>query len=250
MRYVLDISYHGARYAGWQIQANAHTVQAELEQALGTILRQKIATTGAGRTDAGVHARQLMVHFDFPDPLPERFHFGLNGILPPDVAVNQVFRPARPDFHTRFDALSRSYDYQLVLRKSPLLQGAALWVRQPLNFEAMNEAAACLPAYQDFASFCKAHGDNRTTLCELHHAFWEQTSPYTWAFHIKANRFLRGMVRAVVGSLLEVGKGNWTLADFRSMVEARDRRKAGPNVLPYGLYLAEVSYPEGSLVPC
>ena len=245
-RHVIDISYHGKPFAGWQRQPNAHSVQAELEQALATILRQPIACTGAGRTDAGVHAMQLMVHFDYEKPLPDNFFYGLNGILPPSVAVNRLLRPISQDFHARFDATSRSYAYHLVRRKSPLAQGLALWVRQELDFEAMNEAAALMPGYEDFASFCKAHGDNKTTLCKLDHAYWEKKED-KWIFHIKANRFLRGMVRAVTGTLLEVGKGKMNAEDFGNIIEAKDRTKAGPNVAAEGLFLTEVAYPKGSL---
>ncbi len=245
MRYVLDISYHGKAFAGWQRQNNAHTVQEALEEALATILRQPISATGAGRTDAGVHARQLIVHFDYQEALPPNFFHGLNGILPHNVAVRRLLQAHNEDFHARFDALSRSYEYHLVSLKSPLAYGLALWVRQELDFQAMNEAAAIMPEYQDFASFCKAHGDNKTTLCDLSHAFWEKRQD-RWIFHIKANRFLRGMVRAVVGTLLEVGKGKIGLEDFRAILEARDRKFAGPNVAAEGLYLTEVNYPENS----
>lgn len=245
MRYVLDISYHGKAYAGWQIQPNANTVQAELEKALSTLLRQAVGVIGAGRTDAGVHARQLIVHFDYEGALPSNFFYGVNGILPHDIAVHRLLQPTAEDFHARFDAISRSYEYHLVLQKTPLAHGLAYWVRQKLDFSLMNEAASEMTAYQDFASFCKAHGDNKTTLCDLSHAYWEPQGD-KWIFHIKANRFLRGMVRAVVGTLLEVGKGKISVADFKQIIESKDRKLAGANVAAEGLFLTEVAYPEGS----
>jgi tRNA pseudouridine38-40 synthase len=156
-----------------------------------------------------------------------------------------LLRPENPGFHARFDAISRSYEYHLVLQKTPLSYGLAYWVRQELDFAAMNQAAKTMTSYQDFASFCKAHGDNKTTLCELSHAFWEQQGD-TWVFHIKANRFLRGMVRAVVGTLIEVGKGKISVDDFREIIEGKDRALAGANIAPEGLFLTEVAYPEGS----
>lgn len=245
MRYVLDISYHGKAYAGWQRQPNANSVQEELEKAVATLLRQPIGTIGAGRTDAGVHARQLIVHFDYEAALPANFFYGLNGILPHDIAVHRLLRPENQGFHARFDAISRSYEYHLVLQKTPLSYGLAYWVRQELDFASMNQAAKTMTSHQDFASFCKAHGDNKTTLCDLSHAFWEQRGD-KWVFHIKANRFLRGMVRAVVGTLIEVGKGKISVDDFREIIEGKDRKLAGANVAPEGLFLTEVAYPEGS----
>lgn len=246
-RYVLEIAYKGTNYAGWQIQPNAHTVQAELEQALKIVFRQEISTVGAGRTDAGVHASQLFVHFDYDGVLPKTLVNSLNGILPPDVAIKGLYIPSNNDFHTRFRAISRAYIYQIVLCKSPLNQDFSMWVRQSLNVEFMNTAAALLLEYEDFASFCKAHGDQKTTLCRMDHAYWEIT-PDMLRFHIKANRFLRGMVRAIVGSLIWVGTEKVSVKDFQKMIEAKDRRKAGPNAKAKGLILSEVNYPKGTLI--
>lgn len=248
MRYVLDISYHGKAYAGWQRQINANTVQEELEKAMATLLRQPISTLGAGRTDAGVHARQLIVHFDYEGALPTNFFYGVNGVLPHDIAVHRLLQPTDEEFHARFDALSRTYEYHLVRQKTPLSYGVSFWVRQELDFVAMNKAARSMANYTDFASFCKAHGDNKTTLCNLSHAYWEKQGDI-WVFHIKANRFLRGMVRAVVGTLLEVGKRKMTVKGFQQIIEGKDRKLAGANIAAEGLFLTEVTYPEGSLRP-
>jgi len=246
MRYVLEIGYKGTHFAGYQIQPNAHTVQAELEQALQTALRCRVATQAAGRTDAGVHASQLYVHFDHEGPLSARLVHSLNGILPADVAVRTLYMATTPDFHARFSALSRAYVYQIVLQKSPLLQDTSLWVRRSLDIHRMHAAAAMLLQYEDFASFCKAHGDNKTTLCQLHEAGWE-VLPDRWCFHVRANRFLRGMVRALVGSLLWVGMGKISPEEFRTIIEARDRSQAGPNVPAQGLILKAVTYPPGCM---
>ncbi|RMG69444.1 MAG: tRNA pseudouridine(38-40) synthase TruA [Bacteroidetes bacterium] len=248
MRYVLDIAYDGTGFAGWQRQPNAHTVQAELEAALSTALRQQTSCTGAGRTDAGVHARQLIVHFDHPEALPPRFFHSLNALLPATVSVNGLYRTADPDFHSRFHAVRRAYIYQIIRKKSPFYRDQATWVRHELDLAAMQAAAAVLPEYEDFASFCKAHGAHETTLCRMDAAFWQEEGDLL-CFHIAANRFLRGMVRAIVGTLLEVGRGRRDIADFRRVIEARDRRAAGANAPPQGLFLTEVSYPEGSLIP-
>ena len=245
MRYALDISYDGTTYGGWQLQPNTNTVQAELEKALSTFFRAQTSCVGAGRTDAGVHARQLIVHFDGPAQLSDRFYNSMNGLLPADISVKAVYRTINPDFHARFDALSRAYEYFVVTQKWPATRGHSLWVRKALDFEQMNKAAALMPQYQDFASFCKAHADNKTTLCEIKHAYWEQQAP-GWVFHIKANRFLRGMVRGVVGTLLLVGEGRISVSDFAKIIEAHDRAAAGPNVKAKGLFLTEVAYPEGS----
>lgn len=249
MRYFLELAYRGTHYAGWQAQPNAHTVQAEIEGALQILFRREVPLVGAGRTDTGVHASQLFAHFEAAEPLPPALVNSLNGILPMDVAIHGLYRPTKPDLHARFDALSRAYTYQVVLRKSPLHTHTSMWVRQALDVHAMNEAASLLLNYEDFASFCKAHADNKTTLCRMDQAYWKQPEPYVLHFHVQANRFLRGMVRALVGSLVWVGRGKISLADFQAMIEAKDRKAAGPNAPAAGLTLTQVAYPEGALIP-
>ncbi|MEM6264485.1 MAG: tRNA pseudouridine(38-40) synthase TruA [Bacteroidota bacterium] len=245
-RYVLDISYLGTEYAGWQIQPNAPTVQEKLEKALSTFLRNPIRVVGAGRTDTGVHARQLIVHFDWEQPLEARFSNAINGLLPHDIALNGVFLANSPKFHSRFDATSRRYEYNIVLRKTPELHTTALWVRHSLDVEAMNQAAGILMEYHDFASFAKIHHDAKTTFCDVTEAVWQEVSPYHLQFFVRANRFLRGMVRALIGTQLLIGKGQMSVDAFRQVVEATDRAAAGPNVSPKGLSLIEVTYPDDS----
>lgn len=246
MRYFIEITYHGAGYAGWQSQLNATGVQAVVEEALFTLLRQATPVTGAGRTDAGVHARQLFAHFDTEIALPDLFVRRMNGVLPQDIAVIQLCEPQPPDLHARFDAVSRAYEYVITTRKSPLHMGRSMWVKQELDVEAMRQGAALLLEYEDFASFCKAHGQQETTLCTLTEARWEEQE-HLLIFHIRANRFLRGMVRGIVGTLISVGKGHLTVGDFRRILEAQDRQAAGMQADACGLTLTEVTYPEGSL---
>ncbi|MFK7922026.1 MAG: tRNA pseudouridine(38-40) synthase TruA [Bacteroidia bacterium] len=246
MRYFLDISYQGTHYAGWQRQNNAISVQQKLEEALSIYLREEMACTGAGRTDAGVHARQLMVHFDTDKPQDRRLLAGLNGILPKDIAINALYQPTKTPLHARFDASHRAYTYQITNRKNPEYQHFATWVKSKLDVEQMQTAARLLLEYESFASFCKAHSDNLTYLCDIRRAEFEITKDLL-LFHIGANRFLRGMVRAVIGTLVWVGTGKLTVDDFRQIIEAQDRKAAGPNAEAKGLFLTEVQYPEGSL---
>ncbi len=244
-RIVLEISYDGAAYAGWQIQENAVTVQGKLEQALSVLLQTDISVVGAGRTDTGVHAKQLFVHFDTDKVVSAEMIYHLNGILPHDIAVNMLGRAVNDGFHVRFDAINRAYEYHIVQRKTPYLHEHSLWVRQTLNWDKMNEAAQALLSYKDFASFCKAHGNNRTTFCDIFESRWEIQADRR-IFHITANRFLRGMVRAIVGTLLEVGAEKMTLSSFHDMIQRKDRSLAGPNVAAKGLFLTSVTYPPHS----
>lgn len=246
MRYILDLSYRGTDFAGWQVQPNAPSIQAALNQALRTVLRAEVYCIGAGRTDAGVHARQLFAQFDWAEALPPRLLPKVNGLLPRDIAVNAVYQAVDPDFHVRFSALSRAYTYTIVRRKDPLWQDFAWWVKYPLDLPAMNAAALAMRAYDEFGSFCKAHADNETNLCRLYHAYWTE-EPDRLLFHVRANRFLRGMVRAMVGTLVLVGRHKLDLRGFRAILDAQDRRAAGPAAPPQGLSLVEVQYPTGAL---
>ncbi|MEZ4774030.1 MAG: tRNA pseudouridine(38-40) synthase TruA [Bacteroidia bacterium] len=248
MRYFLDISYKGTHYAGWQKQLNAaNTVQQELESALGLTLGSETHCTGAGRTDTGVHAHQLMVHFDTEKTLDRSFIYSLNGILPYDIAVNRLLLPTDPALHARFNAISRKYIYRIVQKKSPMDWEFAMWVRYPLDLKSMNEASKILFDYNEFGAFCKSHAANQTNLCEIRQAYWEEKSPGELSFTIEADRFLRGMVRAIVGTLLWVGSGKRTITDFAAVIESQDRRNAGGAADAKGLSLVAVNYPEGSL---
>ena len=205
MRFFITLSYDGTRFHGWQIQPNGISVQGELQRGLSLLLRQEIIVTGAGRTDAGVHASMMVAHFDYVGELDCRqLAYKLNKLLPQDIAVQKV-EQVSDDLHARFSATSRTYYYHIHTEKSPFERHYSCELHYPLDFDKMNEAARILMEYEDFGAFCKSHADVKTTLCHVTKAEWHQTSSFTWYFEITANRFLRNMVRAVVGTLIEVG---------------------------------------------
>ena len=245
MRFFITFTYNGTRYCGWQRQPNGISVQEELEKALTTILRTPIEIVGAGRTDAGVHALNMVAHFDIADDTTvdyNRLINNLNSLLPYDIAVKKIQRVA-DDTHARFDALSRKYEYHIVCHKSPFLKEQACRIHFPLNIELMNEAAKVLFEYQDFTSFSKLHTDVKTNNCTIMEAYWQQRGEEL-VFTIKANRFLRNMVRAIVGTLMEVGRERMTIDGFRQVIEAKNRCSAGHSVPACGLYFIEAEYPE------
>ena len=243
MRFFITLSYDGTRYHGWQVQPNGPSVQEKLQWALSTILRQDIQVTGAGRTDAGVHARMMVAHFDVETMVYELqdLTYKLNRLLPQDIAI-QMMEPVSDEMHARFSATSRTYHYYIHTVKDPFLRAYSCELHYPLDFRLMNEAAAILMTYEDFGAFCKAHADVKTTLCHITAAQWHQTSPSSWYFEITANRFLRNMVRAVVGTLIDVGRGRLSLDDFRKVVEGKRRTEAGESMPANALFLEEVKY--------
>jgi tRNA pseudouridine38-40 synthase len=242
MRYFMQLSFFGRDYHGWQRQPKDLSVQEVLEDRLGTLLGKHTDIVAAGRTDAGVHARIMMAHFDWEPPLREDLLHRLNAFLPDDIAVQQI-RAVRPDAHARFDALSRTYQYRLIQHKDPFEQDRAYYLAHPLDFEAMNNAAALLLEYSDFEAFSRVHTDVKTFICDIRHAQWEREGE-AWVFTITADRFLRNMVRAVVGTLLEVGKSRMTAQDVKTIIKSRDRSRAGASVPAKGLYLTGITYPE------
>lgn len=242
MRYFVWFSYDGASYHGWQIQPNGRSVQAELERGLSLLLRTDIGVTGAGRTDAGVHARQMAAHFDYDgDYDMDNLAYKLNRLLPQDISIDRVERVA-DDLHARFSATRRTYRYYVHTRKNPFLRRYSCELHYPLDFERMNEAAQTLFDYDDFGAFCKAGADVKTTLCKIYVARWHQTGADAWYFEIAANRFLRNMVRAVVGTLIEVGRHRMTVDDFRRVIEGKRRTEAGESMPAHALFLEEVAY--------
>jgi tRNA pseudouridine38-40 synthase len=243
MRFFIILSYDGTRYHGWQVQPNGPSVQEKLQWALSTILRQDIQVTGAGRTDAGVHARMMVAHFDVEtmDYELQDLTYKLNRLLPQDIAI-QMMEPVSDEMHARFSATSRTYHYYIHTVKDPFLRAYSCELHYPLDFQLMNEAAAILMTYEDFGAFCKAHADVKTTLCHITAAQWHQTSPSSWYFEITANRFLRNMVRAIVGTLIDVGRGRLSLDDFRKVVEGKRRTEAGESMPANALFLEEVKY--------
>ena len=242
MRYFIYLSYDGARYHGWQIQPNGSSVQEVLGKALSTLLHESIEVTGAGRTDAGVNASLMVAHFDTEHTADNQLAYRLNKFLPQDIAIHKIV-PVKPEAHARFSATSRTYHYYVITAKSPF-EPYAYRFPQPLDFDKMNEAAKALFDYIDFTSFSKLHTDVKTNNCRIMAAQWEQVSPIKWKFTITADRFLRNMVRAIVGTLLDVGRGVLTLEQFREIIEKKDRCSAGMSVPGNALFLADVTYPD------
>ncbi|MFM2375239.1 MAG: tRNA pseudouridine(38-40) synthase TruA [Bacteroidota bacterium] len=245
-RYVVDVRFNGTAYAGWQVQEGLSTVQGHLEDALSKILRTPITTYGAGRTDAGVHALQLPAQFDYDAHLHPHFHKAVNAVLPKDIAITRVYRALPPDFHVRFHGIARAYRYQMIFQKDPLRQNFSKWVMEKINVEAMMAAAPIVMEYESFESFTKSNGNQKTHLCTITQSHFEWEGDML-VYHIRANRFLRGMVRTIVGTLLAIGKGQLDQEGFRRIIESKDRRRAGTAELPCGLYLSEVAYQDGSL---
>ena len=243
MRYFISFTYRGTDFHGSQTQPNGNTVQAEMEAAFATILRMPVALTFAGRTDAGVHAEQMVAHFDVEKAIPTNLGARLNNLLPNSIAVRSIV-PVKDDAHARFDAIERTYYYRVTTQKDPFTYLTRTRVGAMLDFNAMNEAAQLLIGKQDFASFCRAHTDVKTTICDVREARWVQENETEAYFVIRADRFLRNMVRAVVGTLFEVGKGRMTKEQFRQVIEAHDRCQAGHSAPAEGLSLVEIIYPK------
>lgn len=248
MRYFIYFSYRGTNYHGWQIQPNNITVQEVMQDAMSMIFREKVAVTGAGRTDTGVHALSMAAHFDLESEIenPERAVQKLNSVLPNDIAVKRIEAVA-PDAHARFDAKSRTYKYFVTEQKCAFSsEFSARIIGKGLDYELMNEAAKTLFDYIDFTSFSKVHTDAKTNNCKIMKAEWtheeNDRDGAHWVFTIQADRFLRNMVRAVVGTLFEVGRGKMTVEQFRSVIEQKDRCKAGTSAPAEGLFLVDVEY--------
>lgn len=242
MRIFLWLSFDGTAYHGWQIQPNGMSVQEKVQQCLSTLLSQPIAVTGAGRTDAGVHARTMVCHFDTDKELDtDQLCYRLNRILPRDISCGRA-EHVSDEMHARFSAKRRTYRYFIHTQRDPFLRHYSVETHWKLDFEMMNEAALWLTTQDDFKAFCKAGADNKTTLCQVTTAQWVSTSPTTWYFEIAANRFLRNMVRAVVGTLFEVGRHRMTLEQFREVVATGTRSDAGESMPAHGLFLWDIVY--------
>ncbi|MFN6944253.1 MAG: tRNA pseudouridine(38-40) synthase TruA [Cytophagaceae bacterium] len=242
MRYFLEIAYKGTNYAGWQIQKNAFTVQQELNEALQMVFRNPIKTIGSGRTDTGVHAPQQFVHLDLEVELTQKHIHSLNCILSDQVAVRSFIR-VKDEAHARFDALSRAYEYKISTIKDPFNKDLTWFFDKSLDVHKMNEACAILQKHKDFQAFSKVHTDVNNYLCDIFNAEWFASSQLL-VFKIEANRFLRGMVRAIGGTMLEVGLHRLSLEEFEKVILIRDRAKAGNALPPQGLHLMKISYPD------
>lgn len=244
-RFFVELSYHGSNYHGWQYQPNALTVQECLDKALTTFLGKNTASLGCGRTDTGVHATQFYAHFDadedFSEDKQSRFLKSVNALLPYDIAVKQLHE-VHPEAHARFDATRRSYQYHIHFHKNPFKTQTSWFYKDTLDIEAMNRAAAFIPEFEDFGAFCKANSNNFTNNCEVSRAEWELLNDGL-IFHITANRFLRNMVRAIVGTLVEIGQKKMQPEEICAVIESKNRSNAGASVPACGLFLTEVSYP-------
>lgn len=243
MRYFLEIAYNGTNYHGWQVQNNAVTVQEVLDKCLKTLLGISPPSLGCGRTDAGVHATSFYVQFDVEDEISDakKIVYQLNNMLPYDIACKQLFR-VNDDANARFDAIFRRYEYRLHFSKNPFLEKQSVFYRQDLDVNLMNRGAKMLLEYTDFASFCKAGSDNFTTNCNVTFAEWSRKDNGQLIFTIQADRFLRNMVRAIVGTLFLLGKHQIDLEEYKGIIESKNRSNAGSSVKAYGLYLVEVGY--------
>ena len=244
-RYFLQLTYHGKNYFGWQIQKNEVSVQAMINRALSTILKKEINVVGCGRTDTGVHAKDFYAHFDFDKAIPEAdlqiLTQKLNGFLPYDISILSIF-PVNPDAHARFDAISRTYQYFISHRKDPFYQDFAYQVHYALDVDKMNKGGELLKAYTDFTSFSKVKTQTKTNNCKITEALWQEDG-HLLIFTITADRFLRNMVRAVVGTLMELGLGKINTEDLKAIIESKNRSNAGYSVPAKGLFLTRVIYP-------
>ena len=243
MRYFAELSYKGTSYCGWQRQPNARSVEQTIEEALTTLLREEIDIVGAGRTDTGVHAAFYVAHFDTSRPIdkPEDFVYHLNSLLPEDVAFRRIY-PVADDAHARFDATEREYRYYIQTHKDPFTKQTTWQLTVPLNLEAMNEAAKVLLATEDFTTFAKLGSNNTNNICHIFRAEWVEIECGMVVFIFRANRFLRNMVRAVVGTLVDVGRGKITPAEFAEIVASRDLSRSSSSAPASGLFLTDVKY--------
>lgn len=247
MRYFLELSYNGTNYHGWQVQPNAVSVQEKINEGLSKLLRVPINIMGAGRTDAGVHASQMYAHFDVEQTIDTNLILDrLNSFLPEDIVIYAIFQ-VNEKSHTRFDAISRSYEYRIYLGRNPfLLETTWQLYRYELDVEKMNEAAKLLLSYTDFKCFSKSKTEVKTYDCNIIIAEWKLVDNML-VFHITANRFLRNMVRAIVGTLIDVGHGKKSINDFIKIIESRNRSEAGVSVPAKGLFLTHIEYPKSIL---
>ena len=242
MRYFIELSYDGTPFVGWQRQPSGDSVQSCLEDALSILFRKPLSIVGAGRTDAGVHAHQLFAHVDLDEHVDQDLTFRLNKLLPKEIAVRNIIAVAQ-DAHARFEAVSRSYRYHITTQKNPFLQKRSYQFAKPLDLDLMNQAAKILIDHEDFKCFSKSKTDVKTYVCDIQQVHWQQNGSEL-VFFIQANRFLRNMVRSIVGTLIEVGLRKISISDFEAILASRDRSQAGYSVPAHGLYLEKVNYPK------
>lgn len=247
MRFFAEVSFKGTAYHGWQVQKNALSVQELLNKALSTVFRESVETLGCGRTDTGVHARQLFAHFDTERPVTEKTLIAVNCLLPKDIALRRIVEVSSTA-HARFDAIARSYAYHLCFHKDPFLTDFAWFIHERPDTGLMNKACSILMKHADFSCFSKSHTQVKTNICHIMRAAWRDDGEQL-IFEITADRFLRNMVRAIVGTMLQVGRHELSLDGFVKVLESKDRSMAGMSVPASGLYLCKVEYPSAMLIP-
>ncbi|MCT4663821.1 MAG: tRNA pseudouridine(38-40) synthase TruA [Flavobacteriales bacterium] len=241
-RYFIRFAYNGTRYHGSQVQPDQISVQEEMEKCLSLLCKEKISLLFAGRTDAGVHAKEMWAHFDLQNSkVPEKWVYRMNQFLGKDIAVYEIIM-ARADAHARFDATERSYEYHISTQKNIFSQETSYFLKHKLDIDLMNKACEILKEYEDFEAFSRTHTDVKTFICNIQEAHWKFENSH-YIFHITANRFLRNMVRAIVGTMLDIGKGKTSLETFRSIIESKNRSNAGSSAPAKGLFLTKVQYP-------
>ncbi len=248
IRYVLEVMYDGTHFHGSQLQGNTPTVQLALNKALSTLLREPIVTFGASRTDEGVHALANYYHFDTATPISATFCYNLNALLPAALAVKQLYQSVQPEFNARFDAISRTYRYKIYKGKNPFYHQRALYYPFALQEDLLHQTADLLKQYTDFESFSKRNTQTYTFKCTLWDSYWEHQGDQLH-YVVRANRFLRGMVRGLVSTQLQTARGRFSLDDFKAIIEAKNCTRADFSVTGHGLYLEQIAYPEGSLLP-
>ncbi len=241
-RYFIYLSYKGTNYCGWQIQNNEQTIQGTLQNAFSLKLGEKINITGAGRTDTGVHANYFVAHFDTAKIINDNFVYSINTFLPNDIVINKIIK-VKSDAHSRFDAISRTYKYYINTKKNPFNFDYSLLVLQKLDINKMNDACKILFKYDDFTSFSKLHTDTKTNNCKIFDAKWNKLNNQL-IFTITANRFLRNMVRAIVGTMLDIGKNKISINEFEDIIKSKNRQLAGHSAKAKGLFLDYINYPK------
>jgi tRNA pseudouridine38-40 synthase len=246
-RYFLELAYKGGKYSGFQIQANANSIQQEVERALEIFFRQRFSLTGSSRTDGGVHALQNFFHFDYEGTIEKRVIYNINAILPPDIALKAAY-PVAADAHCRFDAVSREYRYYIYRKKNPFLSDRAYFYPYTLDREKLAAAAALIPAFGEFASFAKRNSQAKTFQCTVMESDWREEEECL-VYCVAANRFLRGMVRGLVGTMLQVGRGKISVEQFSEILRNQDNQQADFSVPGHGLTLIRVSFPDSTLPP-
>ena len=240
-RYFLEVAYKGTNYSGFQVQQNANSIQAEVEHAIQILQKEKITLTGSSRTDAGVHALQNFLHFDFEGELPSHFTYKMNAILPPDIAIQKLI-PVNSGAHCRFDAVTREYKYFIYRYKSPFLKDTAYYFPYKLNMDLLEQAAETIRNYDDFSSFSKRNTQAKTFICHISESKWYCENDRL-VFYVVADRFLRGMVRALVATMLKIGRGKMTVDELKDIIEKKDSARASFAVPGHGLFLIAVNYP-------